>query len=64
MVYWITEIIRRYYCFRKFSINTLEDNSIIYADVKIPEALHQFIKKSLPVEAKFSGNKIKFILEL
>ncbi len=41
-------------------IITLDDNSIIYSDIKIPESYAPFIKKGLPVEAKVSsyGNKI------
>jgi len=38
-------------------IITLDDNSIIYSDLKIPENFAPFIKKGLPVKAKFSGNK-------
>jgi len=40
-------------------IITLDDNSIIYSDLKIPETFASFIKKGLPVKAKFSGNKNK-----
>ena len=40
-------------------IITLDDNSIIYSDLKIPETFASFIKKDLPVKAKFSGNKNK-----
>ncbi len=41
-------------------IITLDDNSTIYSDIKIPESFAPFIKKGLPVEAKVSsyGNKI------
>ena len=41
-------------------IITLDDNSTIYSDVKIPESYAPFIKKGLPVEAKVSsyGDKI------
>ena len=41
-------------------IITLDDNSIIYSDIKIPESYSPFIKKGLPVEAKVSsyGNKV------
>ena len=41
-------------------IITLDDNSTIYSDIKIPESYAPFIKKGLPVEAKVSsyGNKI------
>ena len=41
-------------------IITLDDNSTIYSDIKIPESHAPFIKKGLPVEAKVSsyGNKI------
>jgi len=40
-------------------IITLDDNSIIYSDLKIPENFAPFIKKGLPVKAKFSGSKDK-----
>ena len=40
-------------------IITLDDNSIIYSDLKIPETFASFIKKDLPIRAKFSGNKNK-----
>ncbi|NQW08048.1 MAG: efflux RND transporter periplasmic adaptor subunit [Candidatus Pelagibacter sp.] len=40
-------------------IITLDDNSIIYSDIKIPETFASFIKKDLPVKAKFSGSKNK-----
>ena len=40
-------------------IITLDDNSIIYSDLKIPETFASFIKKGLPIKAKFSGNKNK-----
>jgi membrane fusion protein (multidrug efflux system) len=40
-------------------IITLDDNSIIYSDLKIPETFASFIKKGLPIEAKFSGSKNK-----
>ena len=40
-------------------IITLDDNSIIYSDLKIPETFANEIKKNLPIEAKFSGNKNK-----
>ena len=41
-------------------IITLDDNSTIYSDIKIPESYAPFIKKELPVEAKVSsyGDKI------
>ena len=41
-------------------IITLDDNSIIYSDIKIPESYAPFIKIGLPVEAKVSsyGDKI------
>jgi len=41
-------------------IITLDDNSIIYSDIKIPESFAPFIKIGLPVEAKVSsyGDKI------
>ena len=40
-------------------IITLDDNSIIYSDLKIPEIFAPIIKKGLPINAKFSGNKNK-----
>ena len=40
-------------------IITLDDNSIIYSDLKIPENFATFIKKDLPIKAKFSGSKNK-----
>ena len=40
-------------------IVTLDDTSIIYSDLKIPEIFANVIKKGLPIKAKFSGNKDK-----
>ena len=40
-------------------IITLDDNSVIYSDLKIPEIFAQVIKKGLPIKARFSGNKNK-----
>ena len=40
-------------------IVTLDDNSIIYSDIKIPETFAAFIKKGLPIKVKFSGRKNK-----
>jgi membrane fusion protein (multidrug efflux system) len=40
-------------------IITLDDNSIIYSDLKIPETFAVFMKKDLPIKAKFSGSKNK-----
>ena len=40
-------------------IITLDDNSIIYSDLKIPEIFASVIKKGLLITAKFSGNKNK-----
>ena len=40
-------------------IITLDDNSIIYSDLKIPETFASFVKKGLPIKVKFSGNKNK-----
>ena len=40
-------------------IITLDDNSIIYSDLKIPETFASFIKKGLPIKVNFSGNKNK-----
>ncbi len=38
---------------------TLDDNSIIYSDIKIPESYSTFIKKGLPVEVTLSSFKDK-----
>ena len=43
----------------KSIIITLDDNSVIYSDLKIPEIFASEIKKGLPIKAKFSGNKKK-----
>tara|TARA_B100000029_G_C17327651_1_gene870505 strand:+ start:36 stop:905 length:870 start_codon:yes stop_codon:yes gene_type:complete len=43
-------------------IITLDDNSIIYSDLKIPETFANNLKKNLPIEAKFSSNKEKIYL--
>ena len=40
-------------------IITLDNNSTIYSDLQIPETFAPFIKKGLPIKAKFSGNKNK-----
>jgi len=40
-------------------IITLDDNSIIYSDLKIPEIFASVVKKGLPIKAKFSGKKNK-----
>ena len=40
-------------------IITLDDNSIIYSDIKIPESYSAFIKKGLPVEVTLSSFKDK-----
>jgi membrane fusion protein, multidrug efflux system len=40
-------------------IITLDDNSTIYSDIKIPENYSAFIKKGLPVEAKVTSYKDK-----
>ena len=40
-------------------IITLDDNSTIYSDIKIPENYSAFIKKGLPVEAKITSYKDK-----
>ena len=41
-------------------IITLDDNSVIFSDIKVPESYAPFIKKGLPVDTKVSsyGNKI------
>ena len=43
-------------------IITLDDNSTIYSDIKIPENYSSSIKKSLPVEVKLSSFKEKIFL--
>jgi membrane fusion protein, multidrug efflux system len=43
-------------------IITLDDNSTIYSDIKIPESYAPFIKKGLPVEARVSSYKNKIYL--
>jgi membrane fusion protein (multidrug efflux system) len=43
-------------------IITLDDSSIIYSDLKIPEIFAAVIKKGLPVEASFSGYKNKIYI--
>ena len=43
-------------------IITLDDNSIIYSDIKIPESYSTFIKKGLPIEVKLSSHKEKIFL--
>ncbi len=43
-------------------IITLDDNSIIYSDIKVPENYSPFIKKSLPVEARISSYKNKVFI--
>ena len=40
-------------------IITLDDNSVIYSDIKIPENYSALIKKGLPIEAKVSSYKNK-----
>ena len=40
-------------------IITLDDNSIIYSDIKIPENYSSVIKKGLPIEVKVSSYKNK-----
>ena len=43
-------------------IVTLDDNSTIYSDIKIPENYSTFIKKGLPVEVKLSSFKEKIFI--
>ena len=43
----------------KILIITLDDNSTIYSDIKIPENYSSSIKKGLPVEVKLSSFKDK-----
>ena len=40
-------------------IITLDDSSVIYSDLKIPEIYASVVKKGLPIEARFSGYKNK-----
>ena len=40
-------------------IITLDDNSEIFSDLKIPEVFAPLVKKGLPIKAKFSGRKNK-----
>ena len=40
-------------------ILTLDDSSVIFCDIKIPETFASSIQKGLPIEAKFSGYKNK-----
>ena len=40
-------------------IITLDDNSTIYSDIKIPENYSAYIKKGLPIEAKITSYKDK-----
>ena len=40
-------------------IITLDDNSTIYSDIKVPESYAPFIKKGLPVEARVSSYRNK-----
>jgi membrane fusion protein, multidrug efflux system len=43
-------------------IISLDDNSVIYSDIKIPESYAPFIKKGLPVEAKASSYRNKVFI--
>ena len=43
-------------------IVTLDDNSTIYSDIKIPENYSAFIKKGLPVEVKITSYKDKLFV--
>jgi membrane fusion protein, multidrug efflux system len=43
-------------------IISLDDNSVIYSDIKIPESYAPFIKKGLPVEARASSYKNKVFI--
>ena len=43
-------------------IISLDDNSVIYSDIKIPESYASFIKKGLPVEAIASSYKNKVFI--
>ena len=43
-------------------IITLDDNSTIFSDIKVPESYAPFIKKGLPVEARVSSYRDKVFL--
>ena len=43
-------------------IITLDDNSVIYSDIKIPENYSASIKKGLPVEVKLTSFKDKIFV--
>ena len=43
-------------------IITLDDNSTIYSDIKVPESYARFIKKGLPVEARVSSYRSKVFI--
>ena len=43
-------------------IITLDDNSTIFSDIKIPESYSAYMKKGLPVEVKLSSYKDKIFL--
>ena len=43
-------------------IITLDDNSIIFSDIKVPESYAPFIRKGLPVEVRVSSYKDKVFL--
>ena len=43
-------------------IITLDDNSTIFSDIKVPESYAPFIKKGLPVEVRVSSYKDKIFL--
>ena len=43
-------------------IITLDDNSTIFSDIKVPESYAPFIKKGLPVEARVSSYRDKIFL--
>ena len=43
-------------------IITLDDNSTIFSDIKVPESYAPFIKKGLPVEARVASYKDKVFL--
>ena len=45
-------------------IITLDDNSTIYSDIKIPENYSPSIKKGIPVEVKISRNKFELNCDL
>ena len=61
MAYWDRGLTENILDSENSMIITLDDSSIIFSDIKIPEAFAPVLKKGLPINVKFSGykNKIK-----